>query len=155
MIEMLLKSIFLMVVIFSGTSEANLPPKLSPLPDKLLKYSDSKLKLLCLIKQGTEPIQFEWLHNDALIDPNSLHYRIESTQEDSLLIIERISSNDSGYYSCIARNDFGSDRLQTEIIITGLIRSNFMGLEYFFFFSNFEQCVAHYCFKLSSNSPRS
>lgn len=123
---------------FWKITEAKQSPQLLQLIPIQSKSFNSRLKILCSLQHGTEPIDFEWWHNDLLIvSQQNPNYRIESTQEDSLLIIERLSSNDSGNYSCIARNDFGSDRQQTKVIVTGL-RNTFYFCLIFSFFFNFD-----------------
>lgn len=125
--------------------EANQAPRLSPLIDKQILNAQSKLKIPCMIRFGTQPIQFEWLHNESRFEnSDDRNHRIEKFDDDSLLIIEKLSIKDSGIYVCIARNRFGSNRQQTEVLVTGLI------IDFSYSVLNLSilnQCVAHHFFE--------
>ena len=90
--KMLIKSfILILLFIFISIVEANVAPKLQPIIPKF----------------------FRSLEN--------VNYRIETLgDDDSMLIMERLGSNDSGNYSCIVRNSYGMDRQRIQIIVTGL-----------------------------------
>ena len=77
-----------------------------------------KFKLFCYLNEGSKPINFEWFKNDKLIKPNS-HYRIDTSEDESHLTIDRLSKNDNGNYSCSAKSQFGFDKHSTQLIVKG------------------------------------
>nr|XP_027199390.1 Down syndrome cell adhesion molecule homolog [Dermatophagoides pteronyssinus] len=124
MFKMLIKSfIVIHLLIFISIVEANVAPKLQPIIPKFYQSLNSNLKIFCTIQHGSKPFRFEWHRNDRQLLANlkNVNYRIETLgDDDSMLIMERLGSNDSGNYSCIARNSYGMDRQRTQIIVTGL-----------------------------------
>ncbi|UXI21384.1 syndecan-like [Sarcoptes scabiei] len=116
---MIISSVLIFQLCYHYMVKAESEPKLSPIIEKNFKNLHSKLKILCTAQYGSKPIEFEWLHNDEILANQNGHYRFESSDEDSLLIIEKLLLNDSGDYTCIARNRFGFDRQHTKVIVTG------------------------------------
>lgn len=85
-----------------------------------------KFKLFCYSYEGSKPVAFEWSKNglalESIIDsPSSVNkkHKIDSSEDESRLTIDRLSGEDSGNYSCSARNDFGFDRQSTLLVVKG------------------------------------
>lgn len=103
-------------------SDANSKPRLETSVDRKSQNYGTATKFLCSIQEGTKPFRFEWRKNDRILSPVELpiNYRIETNSDDSMLIITKLSSKDSGNYSCTVRNKFGFDTQQTVLIVKGL-----------------------------------
>lgn len=100
----------------------NVPPKLEEFKPKKILNVGSKSTMLCSIQDGSLPFRFEWLKNGHILSPimdNSVH-RITTAEGESLLVIDRLSSSDSGNYSCSVTNSFGSDAQSTVLVVKGL-----------------------------------
>lgn len=85
---------------------------------------------MCYIEEGVLPLQFDWYMNGNLLSKTfeNQKYRIETDQEESRLTITKLEANDSGNYSCVARNEFGFDDQSTQLSVKGLISTIFICL---------------------------
>ncbi|UXI21390.1 Down syndrome cell adhesion molecule-like protein 1 [Sarcoptes scabiei] len=75
--------------------------------------------LQCVIKSGSQPIFFEWSKNNHPL--TSSIYKIDTHKTLSLLTMEHLQPNASGFYKCIARNVYGSDFIEIHLEIQGLL----------------------------------
>jgi hypothetical protein len=72
---------------------------------------------------GTKPVFFQWSKNGIdLTNRSDLRFRIETFKDYSQFGIETVDRSDSGNYSCIARNAFGTDTQSALLIVKGLIQ---------------------------------
>jgi hypothetical protein len=72
---------------------------------------------------GTKPVFFRWSKNGInLTNRSDLRFRIETFKDYSQFGIETVDRSDSGNYSCIARNAFGTDTQSALLIVKGLIQ---------------------------------
>src|SRR5690625_561812 len=111
-------SIFILHYVFVS---ANVSPRIAEIISKYYLSIDTKLKVVCQTLEGSKPIQYEWHKNGKILNNFGHSGRIETSEDDSLLVIEKASLLNSGNYSCTARNDFGTDTRHTEIVVKGLL----------------------------------
>ena len=104
--------LFLFQIAFSSL------PKLDDINPKREQNVGSKLKIFCASNQGSRPFSFEWYKNGLPL--SSTKYQIETSEDDSLFVIDKLTKEDSGNYFCIVHNHFGSDTLFTNLIVKGL-----------------------------------
>ncbi|KAG8174360.1 hypothetical protein JTE90_011412, partial [Oedothorax gibbosus] len=64
---------------------------------------------MCTIKSGERPFEFQWLKNGEEIITSS-NVKIQNVLDTSFLVIEAVSSESNGNYTCIVKNLYGSDR---------------------------------------------
>ena len=77
----------------------------------------TKLKIHCELEQGNKPVQFEWHKNGIPLPSSGNGYRIESSEEDSLLVVDKVTISDSGAsFTCYAKNHAGEKDSQTTTI---------------------------------------
>ncbi len=88
------------------------------------------------MSKGTKPVFFQWNKNgiNLLNNPES-SFKIETFEDNSQIRIKTVNRNDSGNYSCIARNEFGSDIQSTLLVVKGLKTSFFSILNFYCFFA--------------------
>ena len=90
-------------------------------PRKQSFNEGSRVKLLCYLESGSKPLHFEWFRNGQILrEDKSLNYKIATTEDDSLLIIDRLKFNEAGNYSCFVRNDYGTDIRSMIMFVKGL-----------------------------------
>lgn len=72
----------------------------------------------CTIKSGERPFEFQWLKNgDAIM--KSSNVKIQNVLDSSFLVIEAVSSESNGNYTCIVKNAFGTDRFTAPLNVAG------------------------------------
>ena len=124
----------LIVIIITTTTSAHqqLPPKLAESMGQKSQSVGTKLKLFCQVEKGSRPLHFTWQKNGHELHISGLG-SIDSSEEDSLLVIEHLQAQDSANYTCSVSNAFGTVHQTTVVIVKGF--STFIII--------FAQCVAH------------
>lgn len=77
----------------------------------------SKFSILCSVVKGSKPFRFEWFKDDRLVLPTD--YRITNMDEESVLVIGRVSPIDAGKYSCSVSDNFSTDTQWTQLFVKG------------------------------------
>ena len=99
---------------------ANLAPKLGPVVDNQKRNLNSSFQIFCAVQEGEQPFFFEWYKNAQPIKPGlSVKWNIESSEMLSNLKIERIAREDTGNYSCLVKNIYGSDSIHVILTVKG------------------------------------
>ena len=91
------------------------------------------VSVMCLTIGGAQPIVFSWRKDDKelLLSQNMPQINIENSPVVSVLILNGVTINSDGNYSCIARNNYGSSTYSSTLKVKGML--NF-AIIYFFFF---------------------
>ncbi|KAJ9598443.1 hypothetical protein L9F63_010887, partial [Diploptera punctata] len=80
------------------------PPKLSAFTSELTQHVGERASLTCSVTKGDLPLTIEWQKDGRPLDSSQ---RVSITQVDqfnSILLIESLSPDHNGNYSCVARN---------------------------------------------------
>ena len=81
----------------------------------------SHFNLLCYVLSGSLPLKFQWLKDGQAISKSLNHIQIVSNDEmSSKLSIKKVSSNDSGNYTCSVQNDVGIDAHTVKVTVKGI-----------------------------------
>lgn len=73
---------------------------------------------ICTIKSGERPLSFQWLKDGTEIEESD-NVKIQTIMDSSFLVIESVNSLSTGNYTCIIKNNFGSDRFTAALIVSG------------------------------------
>ncbi|PSN52800.1 Down syndrome cell adhesion molecule-like protein Dscam2 [Blattella germanica] len=88
----------------SGEVTVIVPPKLSAFTSDITQHVGERATLTCSVTKGDLPLTIEWQKDGRPLDSNQ---RVSITQVDqfnSILLIESLSPDHNGNYSCVARN---------------------------------------------------
>ena len=81
------------------------------------QLTGSKFSLFCATQEGTGPLYYKWTKNGHLLPPSGPNHQVKSSEDNSVLIIHQISTNDAGNYSCLVSNGAGQSDHQTTVLI--------------------------------------
>ena len=87
-------------------------PKIIPLNQPEEPYNEgSKFRSLCAIKSGTRPVFFTWTKNGQQLShfQNGITIKTDESEDNSVLSIIDIKSENAGNYTCSVSNAFGTD----------------------------------------------
>lgn len=73
---------------------------------------------ICTIKSGDTPIQFKW-KKDGQDIVESTNIETQSVKDSSILFIKSVSAKNSGNYTCIVSNAYGSDKFTAVLTVSG------------------------------------
>lgn len=109
----------LLVFITATTSNQLKPPKLADSVASKTQNVGTKLKIFCHAQEGSRPFQISWQKNGQQLKPSSGKHSIDSTEEDSLLVIDQLAIEDLGNYTCLVGNSAGTVHQTTVVIVKG------------------------------------
>ena len=113
----------LFVSCYFNLSNASVNIKLAPKLGRVLpsQHADvnASLQLLCSVRQGEQPLFFEWYKNSKLIK-QGVNVEIENSKQFSLLNFPRLIEENAGNYSCLVKNTYGSDSINVVLTIRGM-----------------------------------
>ena len=69
---------------------------------------NGKATVACTVESGSPPFQFEWLKNGSPLIKSS-NYGIATGDDSSGLTLRKLTPEDTGNYTCIVKNQEGSD----------------------------------------------
>ncbi|XP_035230462.1 Down syndrome cell adhesion molecule-like protein Dscam2 [Stegodyphus dumicola] len=87
---------------------------------KNISFQDNVLEgemtsVMCLAATKTKPITYEWRKDGQTLDERRDNVRFSNTNELSVLILDPVTLEDSGNYTCIAKNSEGMDKYETSL----------------------------------------
>lgn len=80
-----------------------------------------KMTVVCSLKQGSQPLTFEWYKNSKRIHESN-NIKIKSMDDLTILTIEPVGSNDSGNYTCSVKNAYGKDKYSASLNVDGKLQ---------------------------------
>lgn len=110
--------------------QEGLPPKLVDIKSDFTHLEGSNITIVCSISSGnTENLSFDWLkddivlngHENSLLQSSRLRIDVLPNKEHSTLKILNLNEDDAAKYTCLAKNQFGQDKVTTRIKVKGEI----------------------------------
>lgn len=77
------------------------------------------VSVVCIVKSGSHPITFVWFKNGEEFKTSKKNASIENSPVTSVLILNSVTSESDGNYTCSAKNSFGSDRHSATLKVKG------------------------------------
>jgi len=111
------------------------PPKLSPFTSDVIQHVGERASLTCSVTKGDLPLTITWLKDGRPLDPSQ---RVSITQVDqfnSILLIESLSPDHNGNYSCVARNLAAEVSRTQQLVVNG--KQDSVSVPFFNLFSFF------------------
>ncbi|XP_033322593.1 Down syndrome cell adhesion molecule 2 isoform X5 [Megalopta genalis] len=88
----------------SGDVAVIVPPKISPFTADRDLHLGERTTLTCSVTRGDLPLSISWLKDGRSMGPSERVSVTNVDQYNSILMIERLSPDHNGNYSCVARN---------------------------------------------------
>ncbi|GAB6021002.1 Down syndrome cell adhesion molecule-like protein 1 [Chamberlinius hualienensis] len=97
----------------------NVPPKIVPFEFKEEQLVEGLMaRVSCIVSRGDLPLDFYWEKSGVVIEPGSLKMQIRSFDEhSSILSIPSVSTQHSGVYTCVVKNDVGMARHSAQLVV--------------------------------------
>ncbi|XP_054157055.1 hemicentin-2-like [Oppia nitens] len=95
-------------------------PKLKPFLFERNVATGQSVRVYCRLLEGSPPVSFRWLKDGHQLKPMTLESMgvvIESREDYSSLVIDRVSAITSGIYTCLVSNIYGSDTYSDVLVV--------------------------------------
>ena len=118
--------LYLIIILYCyfNPSNANnrVAPKLAPVVTNQQADVNASFQILCSVRQGAQPLFFEWYKNSRPIRSSAPRLVIENSKLFSTLMIEHIARDDTGNYTCLAKNIYGNNSINVILTVKGEIQ---------------------------------
>ncbi|CAH1132457.1 unnamed protein product [Ceutorhynchus assimilis] len=88
----------------SGEVNVIVPPKISPFYAASAMHVGDRASLTCSVTKGDLPLTITWTKDNRILSPGSSVSITQVDQFTSILVIESLSPEHNGNYSCVVRN---------------------------------------------------
>lgn len=110
-------SIFV-ILLFFIVNVSSKAPELVPFMLKNVLEQNEPFSLVCSLRKGSQPINFEWFKNGNKVKDHS-GLSLVSQPTLSVLTFAKVQTLHSGNYSCVASNPDGSSKSFTFLQVKG------------------------------------
>lgn len=96
------------------------PPQIVPITFGKDKFDEgSSAQILCSVSDGDEPLTIRWSFHGANISSDSGIMTSNLGSRTSFLMINSVSHEHRGFYTCMAKNNAGSASSTSELNVNG------------------------------------
>lgn len=118
----------------------SVPPKLNPFHSSILSLNvGDRASITCSVIKGDIPLTINWRKDGRPIDPSQRMSVTQVDQYNSILVIENLSADHTGNYSCVVRNTASETEGSQSLLVNGnrvvLIPNNTHVFFFLFLFS--------------------
>lgn len=99
------------------------PPKLGPFISDRTLHLGERASLTCSVTKGDLPLTMSWLKDGMPLDPKHRLSVQQVDQFNSILLIESLSPDHNGNYSCVARNPAAEVMHTQRLVVNGKLRT--------------------------------
>jgi hypothetical protein len=96
------------------------PPKISPFSSERTLQLGERASLTCSLTKGDGPLTVNWLKDGRPLDPKQGLAVQQVDQFNIILLIESLSPDHNGNYSCVARNPAAEVALTQRLVVNGI-----------------------------------
>ncbi|GFQ96762.1 hemicentin-1 [Trichonephila clavata] len=97
------------ISVFSGCSAGDIPEiQKFTFQDNIIQ--GKLVSAMCLALSEAKPLQFQWIKDGKILKSDSQNVRIEDSDEYSILILNEVTLENEGNYTCSATNIYGSSK---------------------------------------------
>lgn len=95
------------------------PPKISPFYVEDSLHVGDRTSLTCSVTKGDSPLTISWHKDGNIVDPAHMVSITQVDQFTSILVIEKLSSEHNGNYSCVVRNPAAEVSHMHQLVVNG------------------------------------
>lgn len=113
----------------------SVPPKLNPIASHTVLNVGERASLTCTVIKGDLPLTITW-NKDGHPLKSKMHSTITQVDQfNSILVIDSVSPQHNGNYSCVARNPVAEETIMQHLMVNGnIILDNILYFLLYFFF---------------------
>lgn len=97
----------------------SVPPKISPFAADRDLHLDERTSLTCSVTRGDQPVRITWLKDGRSLGPSERVSITNVDQFNSMLMIEKLSPDHNGNYSCVASNPAAEVSHTQQLVVHG------------------------------------
>lgn len=90
------------------------PPKIAPFEFPVHSNAGDKISASCLVS-GSSPVKINWLKDDIPLSPSTA--KVITEDDISTIVFKSVGAAQTGNYTCVAENSFGSDRFSARLSV--------------------------------------
>ena len=95
------------------------PPKVSPFHAEETLHLGDRTTLTCSVTKGDLPLTISWLKDGRNVDPAQMVSVTQVDQFTSILLIENLSPDHNGNYTCVVRNLAAEVSHSHQLVVNG------------------------------------
>lgn len=115
----------------------SVPPKLNPIASHRVLNVGERASLTCSVVKGDLPLTITWSKDGHTFKSKHHSTITQVDQYNSLLVIDSVTPQHSGNYSCLARNPVAEEMITQHLMVNGklILILHILILLYFFYFN--------------------
>lgn len=105
---------------YPSSSSIGSRPKLKPFHFDTNIVDGQMVRIFCQLSDGAQTQSFQWLKDGHPLLSSSAHIDIQTFRDYTSLVIDRVDrARDSGNYTCLVSNSYGSDQHSSLLVVQG------------------------------------